>query len=261
MKVYGYSHRLRPANAYRSEDEINNLNVTAAPLILGIAKMWRKGFLPDDATVWINADMPELGMWVLAEESTHVYYHESIIAGWARITRTSVRLGTTWKNTVNRPIKEFRVGDTGLADIHSTVVLNHNSATSSPDRVQFVANSDIAKPVNAKVRFDPFTVVDLNYHTGPEKASTNPLVRADALLNGTRLMTYGADEDRVALVHDNVEAFCSEINPEELDKASQVNRRELGIAHRLFTLPVSNNISSLTDVNELVATPVRGATD
>lgn len=264
MKIYGYSQRLRPKpfhTSLKGQRDLNHVNATSAPLLIAIAKMWKGGFLPDDASVWFNADYPELGMWVLAEESTHVQFHESLVDLWARINRTSVRLATTWNNTTIRPLREFRVGDTGLADIHSTIVVSQHTAGDTPERVRFAANSDIVKPVNGKVTFDPFTVVDLNYHKGPDEASTNPLVSADALLNGTRLMTYGAEDDQVQLVHDNLDAFCSEVDPKKLTIASGVDRQELGVAYGMFSKQVIENLIGVMDKNTLSQRPVDGGSE
>lgn len=192
----------------------NSSDVTVAGLsdaLTAIADLWHLRYLPSDATVWINGDHPELGVWVLTDRSTHVRIHRSISAGWARMTRSSVKFARTSEAAHTRPLATYTLDDLDLVghDVKSTILVLHSEHSK---RVQFIANSKVAYPVNGTVTFDPFTVVDLQNFTPPEHASTNPVVAADAMINGVSLMTYGAAPERAALVRDNIEAFQFDID-------------------------------------------------
>lgn len=239
MKIYVYSSVLQIGDI----DESARQTALAAmsQSLSTIAELWHLKYLPSDATVWVNADYPELGMWVLAENSTHVRVHRSLEAGWARITRQSVRLGRTADSVVKRPTATYTLSDLLMDDVKSTILILHSQPGK---RVQFNAGSETAYPVNGTVTFDPFTVVDLHKYTPPENATRNPVESADAMINGVKLMTYGASDERVELVRNDVEKFSIEVTDVMSEKiyseAEKVNEAARALFSRIYNQLTAN---------------------
>lgn len=210
MHVYFHSSIL---GASRIDKE--NADAVIAGLVSSmtdIASLWHMKYLPDDASVWINGDYPDLGAWVLADRSTHVRVYKTIEAGWARMNRKSVRFDRSSEMTSSaNPRATFTITDPIFDgdDVSSTILVQHSQPKK---RLQFIANSKIAYPVNGTVTFDPFTVIDLHHYVRDTSATTNQWEASDAMIHGTRLMTYGSSDDRRRFVQSNIEAFHFELD-------------------------------------------------
>lgn len=239
MKLYVYSSVLQVGEVDEGERQAA---LAAMSLSLStIAELWHLKYLPSNATVWINADYPELGMWVLAENSTHVRVHRSLEAGWARINRQSVRLGRTAESVLKRPIATYSINELLMDDVKSTILIAH----SQPNKqVQFNAGSETRYPENGTVTFDPFTVIDLHRYTPPETATSNPVESADAMLNGVRLMTYGASDERVELVRNDIDKFAIEIDDDKIGRiygeTEKVNRAARALFGTIYNQLTAN---------------------
>lgn len=171
-----------------------------------VVEMHLKGFLPYDSTVWINSDLPELGMWVLAEKSTHVRMHRSVYPGWFRLTRVAAKYARTSALSVTSPEATYYIGNVpGFDEVHSTIVLSHPDPDAT---VGIIANSNHIAGHGGTYTFDPFTVVDLNHYTPPERASTNPVQQAHAMMNGVALLAYGYADNRKQFLNDNIDKYA-----------------------------------------------------
>jgi hypothetical protein len=179
-----------------------------------VVEMHLKGFLPYDSTVWINSDLPELGMWVLAEKSTHVRMHRSVYPGWFRLTRVAAKYARTSALSVTSPEATYYIGNVpGFDEVHSTIVLSHPDPDAT---VGIVANSNHIAGHGGTYTFDPFTVVDLNHYTAPEHATRNPVQQAHAMINGVALLTYGYSDDRKQFVSDNIDKYAITFTEEHI---------------------------------------------
>jgi hypothetical protein len=188
-----------------------------------VVEMHLKGFLPYDATVWINSDLPELGMWVLAEKSTHVRMHRSVYPGWFRLTRAAAKYARTSALSVTSPEATYYIGNVpGFDEAHSTIVLSHPDPKAT---VGIIANSSHITGHGGTYTFDPFTVVDLNHYTAPESASSNPVQRAHAMMNGVALLTYGYSEARKEFVADNIDKYAITFTEEHIEFFRELKNR------------------------------------
>lgn len=243
MKLYIHSSIMGLGGVHADNRDIVVEGLTSS--LSDIAGLWHLKYLPSDATVWINGDHPHLGMWVLSDDSSHVRVRRSVEAGWARINRSSVRFARSAEATVNRPLATYSLDeiDIGVSDPNMTIVVSHSQ---SEKRLQLVANSKIAYPVNGTVRFDPFTVVDLNHYDPPEKSTTNPVLAADAMVNGVKLMTYGAEPDRVQMVKDNIEAFAFDVDDKLSERIHGANQKTMQTAQHIIVQIAQKLGSALT---------------
>lgn len=183
-----------------------------------LTQMWRDladlkqtGFITDESTVWLNASYPELGMWVLAERSTHVRVRRATVPGWAVLMRNEVRFG----NTVREALAAKESSRYTLDEIpkltdptHSTIVVMHNAPN---QRLGFRRNSSIVRPVDGQCSNSSFTVIDatLRQRQGIVPGKPTELQRAHAMVSGAQLLTHGMSEEGRAYVHDNLELFAA----------------------------------------------------
>lgn len=194
-----------------------------------VVEMHLKGYLPFDATVWLNSDLPELGMWVLAEKSTHLRMHRSVYPGWIRLTRTAAKYARTGRLTNTSPEATYYIGNVpGFDEIHSTIVISHPDPTVT---VGIIANSVHIPDHNGQYTFDPFTVIDLNHYTAPESATRNQVQQAHAMINGVALLTHGYSEGRKQFVADNIDKYAIVFGEDDIDFFRQLRSRESEYAH------------------------------
>lgn len=194
-----------------------------------VVAMHLKGYLPFDATVWINSDLPELGMWVLAEKSTHVRMLRSAYPGWVRLTRTAAKYARTSDLSTESPEVTYSIGNIpGFDEKHSTIVIEHPDPDAT---VRIIANSVHVPDHDGQYTFDPFTVIDLNHYTAPKSATRNPVQHAHAMINGVALLTHGYSEARKQFVNDNIDQYAIEFAEEDIDFFRQLKSREDEYAH------------------------------
>lgn len=204
MDVYMYASSNTPANA-------------ASKSFLRITELYRSGFLTKDATVWMNADAPEAGMWALTYRSSYVFVNETVRAGWYRLTRTNVR----WARTLN---DTSRNGDTVLdiRDVPTDVSTNANATIialhrENGARVGVVADGSIQRPdSHGLIKFDPFTVIDLHTYSIPKDRKPSSFESAHAMLNGAAIMAC-TSPDNGEFIKSNMDLFKVDFGEEHLN--------------------------------------------
>ena len=207
----------------RADPSNETVTHSIADTLTKVSSLNRHGFLPMDATVWINGDYPDLGMWVLAERSSHVRVHRTITPGWVRLTRTQARIAATIDATSGAPAATYSISDVpGSDDVRSTLIIAHSSST---DKVRVVANSAVVNFEGGSYSYDPWTVVDLHAYSAPESATTNPVQCAHAMLNGVKLMTYGYSDETRQAVADNIDSFAFEFGPKDKSFFAQIDSK------------------------------------
>lgn len=207
----------------RADAESPLAHVALGESLSRVVEMHLKGFLPYDATVWINSDLPELGMWVLAEKSTHVRMHRSVYPGWVRLTRTAAKYARTSNLSNTAPEATYAIGNVpGFDEVHSTLVISHPDPNGM---IGIVANSNHITGHNGTYTFDPFTVVDLNHYKTPEFATKNPVQQAHAMINGVALLTYGYSDERKQFVADNIEKYAITFTAEHIEFFRELKKR------------------------------------
>lgn len=209
MKIYA---RVTPSNPVA----VSSLSAA----IHDIGDLYLDGYLTPDATVWVNADFPDIGMWVLTDRSTHIRRYTTPKPGWVRIDNSQCRFAPTCDGTRHEPVATFTLGDIPfVGDPSSTIVVSH---TDPKARVRVVAGSRIAHYTGGEFRFGPYTVVDLINYTRPEKATTSTLAAAQAMVNGSALMGYGLDTLTQQFIGDNIDSFSFELTDNDFGFLDQM---------------------------------------
>lgn len=209
MKIYA---RVTPSNPVA----VTSLSTA----IHNIGDLYLDGFLPTDATVWLNADYPDIGMWVLTDRSTHIRRYQTPRPGWVRINTTQCRFAPTCDGTQHSPVATFTLGDIPfIGEPSSTIVVSH---TDTRSRIKVVASTQIAHYTGGEYSYGPYTVVDLPNYVRPERATTASLTIARAMVNGCALMTYGLDEPTQQFVGDNIDAFSFELTEKDFEFLEQM---------------------------------------
>lgn len=190
----------------------------AAQNFIDITDMYRMGFLNSESSVWINANVPEAGMWVLTDRSTFLKVYRPVYAGWIRLTRSSSRWAKTLNGTSQNgtPVLDLRdLPTTGGDSPNATIIVAHRD----PDNtVGVVADGSIQRPDKfGQVKFDPFTVIDLNKYTAPEVDKARSAYNAaHAMINGASVMSVNVP-DGGEFIRDNMDAFKVEFDEQHLD--------------------------------------------
>ncbi|TXH10725.1 MAG: hypothetical protein E6R04_04505 [Spirochaetes bacterium] len=202
MDVYLYASADTPANA-------------AAQNFMDITELYRLGFLTSTSTVWMNADAPEAGMWVLTDRSTYVKVYRTVYAGWLRFTRTTARWGRTIHTSVKEGSQVLDIRDIpGESDTSATIVVLHRDANA---KLSVVADGSVQRADSSGVfRFDPFTAIDLHHYKAPENPKpVSGFTAAHAMLNGAAVMGC-TSADGGAFVKENMDIFRIDVTDEQL---------------------------------------------
>lgn len=203
MDVYMYASADTPSDA-------------ATACFLDISELYRMKFLGEDSTVWLNAEAPEAGMWVLTDRSTYVKVYRNTYAGWLRLTRSHVRWARTFNATTRDAIQVLDIRaipeDTNPV---ATIVMAHRERGT---RVRVVGGSAILNPdAHGVTTFDPFSVVDLNNFIPPDRTKTvSPYEAAHAMINGAAVMAC-TSHDGGEFIRSSMDQFKVELDRKTLD--------------------------------------------
>lgn len=205
MDVYMYASADTPPEA-------------AAKNFIDIAELYRMKFLTKDSTVWMNAEAPEAGMWVLTHRSSFIKVYRTVHAGWLRLTRTNARWGRSLNATSRdgHVVLDIREVPTDVsASAAATIVVIHRDRNTP---VGVVADGSVQRADKYnQFRFDPFTVVDLPRYTPPEtKGGPSPFEAAHAMLNGAAIMSCTSSDDG-EFIKANMDTFKVDFGERHLD--------------------------------------------
>jgi hypothetical protein len=194
----------------------NTPKEAAASSFIDITELYRMKFLNENSTVWLNADAPEAGIWVLTDRSTYVKVYRNAYAGWLRLTRSNAR----WARTLNAtsrdatPVMDIR-SIPGDSNPVATLVVVHRDYG---NRVRVVADGKIQNPDSRGViTFDPFSVVDLSHYIPPDVSKkVSAYEAAHAMINGAAIMSCTAT-DEGEFVRSNMDLFHIDWHQGHLD--------------------------------------------
>lgn len=183
----------------------NTPRPVVAQTLMDIADMHLSGYLPMNASVWANADMPERGQWVLTDKSSYTRMIRTVHAGWVRVTKTQARWGRIASDTIHSPTYTVRMDQIpGNRQRDVTLVVNHREAGKP---VKILTDGGQRRVVGGSCSVSPFTVVDLPNFTRTENPSPSPFDAAHAMINGVDLMTSTLGPVGKNAVMDNIDAF------------------------------------------------------
>lgn len=203
MDVYMYASADTPREA-------------AASSFIDLSELYRMKFLNDESTVWLNAEAPEAGMWVLTDRSTYVKVYRNTYAGWLRLTRSSVRWARTFNATTRDAVHvlDIRAIPEDTNPVATIVMVHRERGT----RVRVVGGSAIQNPdAHGVTTFDPFSVVDLSSYIPPDRTKpVSPYEAAHAMINGAAVMSCTSN-DGGEFIRANMDQFKVDFHHEHLD--------------------------------------------
>lgn len=224
LTLYFHSMSLRPVPGKQFHDDV--LSYSLRKTIDVITDLYIRNFFPKGSIVWVNGDMPEVGMWALTDKSSHIRTYSSPRPGWCRVTRTNVRFAQRAQDTGGKAVKTFTLNDNDMLDIpHSTIVVSY---VSKDKPLKFQVDGTTKQSRNGVLRWDPFTVIDLPNHEAKGEVTTNHLELADAHQHGFELMTLGCSHERTEFAYNNYDTFKLELKDNVLrgisDESSKTSR-------------------------------------
>lgn len=198
----------------------------AAQNFIDITEMYRMKFLNNDSTVWMNADAPEAGIWVLTHgKSTYVKVYRTVYAGWVRLTRSTAKWGRTAQATTQNPVPVMDIRNIPDGSKPNATILVVHREKGQP--VGVVADGSIQHfDRSGSVTFDPFTVIDLNKYTAPTDAKTSsPWEAAHAMINGAAIMSCTSSEELGEFIRENMDTFRVDFGEKHLNFLEQHHQK------------------------------------
>ena len=196
-----------------------------AQTFMDLVDLRRHGFLTSDSKVWINADAPEAGIWMLNDKSSYLKVFRTIHAGWIRLGRTEAKWGRTSRDTTSAGelVMSIRnlpdgVNPEGVKCFITIAVLHRDK--SQPLGV--LADGSVQRSdLNGRFFHDPFTVIDMSRYKAPDKAHPNAFESAHAMVNGAALMACTSTDEGAEFIRENMDIFHLEIRDEYIEKMDQ----------------------------------------
>ena len=193
-----------------------------AQTFMDLVDLRRHGFLTNESKVWINADAPEAGIWMLNDKSSYLKVFRTVHAGWIRIGRTEAKWGRTSRDTTGsgETVMSVRNLPDGVnpqgVKCYITIAVLHR------DRDQplgVLADGAVQRAdLNGKFYHDPFTVVDMSRFKPKDNARANSFEEAHAMINGAALMACTSTDEGAEFIRENMDVFHLEIKEEYIAK-------------------------------------------
>lgn len=215
-------HKVIDLYMYVSERRrLPTTNASLGSFMENLGRLYQAGFLFPGAKVWFNSENPSLGMWVLAEHSSHVEVLDTSNPQWVRITNTEMRISRTFRAGYNDG-EHYRYTTShetyrqlGLTEEHlRAVVVNH----SGDEPLAYCTRTGIAHPRGGQFQHGPFLAVDiLHYKAGTRRAVTNPYQAAIATIAGARLLSFGLAPREADWVKNNMDTYRLELDTKDFE--------------------------------------------
>lgn len=191
----------------------------AAQNFIDITQLHKAGIIDSTSSVWMNANAPEIGMWVLNHRSSFLKVYRPTYAGWVRLTRSNARWARSL-NATSQPIADqvldLRHIPTDGGDAPQvTIVIAHRE---TGKHIGVVADGKTHRPDKyGQYHFDPFTVIDLHQYTQPEvDKGRSAYHQAHAMINGAAIMSVNAP-DGGEFIRNNMDVFKIEFDEKHLE--------------------------------------------
>lgn len=213
-----------------------------------VARLYRKGVLDDDSTVWINADARAPVFWTLSKRPTCILWVTAPSSGTVRLTKDRIRWAPTYNATTKAPEINVQLDDSLPVDSmkHVTVVVDHGHPT---EPVQVIDGTDSVQVTDGFYQGTDAAVIDLaNFRpTAHDKAVTNTTYATSlAFVHGMNLLTTGMVKSQVATFEDNLDAHGIDLSSTMLN--------ELVAAIDTFDVTARLLNEKMTSQNQLPAT-------
>ncbi|TQC45047.1 hypothetical protein EEB14_33960 [Rhodococcus sp. WS4] len=177
--------------------------------LLRVARLYRRGVLDENSTVWINANVMSPIFWTLSSRSTCMYWFDAPTSGTVRLTKDRIRWAPTYNASGSSPDLELTLDSLPVdAMKHVTFVVDHGHSSEEP--VQVVEGADSKRPVNGFHQGAHASVLDLGTYARQADEGI-PAARRFATslgyVHGTKLLAAGMPREVQAALEEQLELY------------------------------------------------------
>ncbi|OHU47207.1 hypothetical protein BKG82_26490 [Mycobacteroides chelonae] len=188
-----------------------------APRFMDIADLYRRGFLDDDSTVWVNAEAPDSSMWALTDRSEYIYLHHAARPGYVR-RNTSGRLRWGRNNDGSKDTPEVDLEPESIpggADTPVTLIVKHRYPR---EPLKVIDGAALAKMHNGTWASGNRTVIDLPAYVPVQRQPVSEYEINHARHHGARFLMKTLSAANAEALRNNLQLHACEIPAERLQE-------------------------------------------
>lgn len=182
-----------------------------------VVKLWAKGFLDENSSVWINTNVISPVFWIFNGRAACVWWFDAPTAGCVRLTNRRVRWATSYDSTQSKPEIDLDLRSISIVDENCRVafVVDHNFRF--PGAYVNVIDQKPAQDIAENGYFEhaDIAVIDLlNLDPTlipPLSPSRRTYEEGLARFHGMDLLTRGMSQAARADVIDNTDSYRLEL--------------------------------------------------
>lgn len=210
----------------------SGLGFNLAANLQRVARLYQRGVLDADSSVWINADAHAPVMWALTSRTAScLFFYDAPTSGTVRLTKDRIRWAPTYNTSGSEPSLDISLSALPVDDIrHVTFVVAHANREEPVQVVESVRRYSLS---GGFWHGNYAAVVDLPTFTpsAPPESGVSKFVESLAHIHGADLLTRGmsradakrfeesVDDHAVDLSADTLGALCT-----ALDAFAEVSR-------------------------------------
>lgn len=188
-----------------------------APRFIDIADLYRRGFLNDDCTVWVNAEAPDSSFWALTDRSEYIHMHYAVRPGYVR-RNTSGRLRWGRTNDGSKDMPEVDLEPQKLpggSDTHVTLIVKHRSPMES---VKVIDGTVIVPMENGCWSAGNQTVIDLPAYVPVQRQLASEYEVNHARHHGARFLMKTLSSANAEMLRNDLHLYACDIPAERLQE-------------------------------------------
>lgn len=188
-----------------------------APRFIDIADLYRRGFLNDDCTVWVNAEAPDSSFWALTDRSEYIHMHYATRPGYVR-RNTSGRLRWGRTNDGSKDSPEVDLDPQKLPggpDTHVTLIVKHRYPI---ELVKIIDSTALVPMENGCWSLGNQTVIDLPAYVPVERQVASEYEGNHARHHGARFLMKTLDAAKAEALRNNLHLYACELPAERLQE-------------------------------------------
>jgi hypothetical protein len=198
-------------------------NKLFTPTLLDIVSLWRRGFLSETSTIWVNADFDATAFWALTDRSQFVQMISQPTPGFIRITKSSIRWAMSYDETTKSPLISRDISKLPGGDkTRVSVIVRHTM----PNTPVTVIDGTTAKTVklgpDGTAEVGHVTVIDWPKYVAGSLSEPTQYERVNAALHGIEFLCDDVDPQIAALLRDYMDDYRFDISPERLHEIDRL---------------------------------------
>lgn len=226
---------------YMTATPATALNKLFTPTLLDIVSLWRRGFLSESSTVWVNADHDASAFWALTDHSQFVQLISPPVPGFVRITKSSVRWARTYDDTTKSPLINIDTAKLPAGDkTRVSVIVRHTSPVSPVTVIDGSSAKVLKLDDHGIVEVGHVQVINWPTYTSRGVGQPTQYEQVNAALHGIEFLCDTVDPHSAALLRKYMDDYRVELSLDSLTHIdgmlSQIDQYGVDLVDRLYKL-------------------------